>query len=54
MDKTAVALYLRLSNEDSDKGKLEESNSISAQRVLLTKHVEELPAPISTDRAFRH
>ena len=42
MDKTAVALYLRLSNEDSDKGKLEESNSISAQRVLLTKHVEEL------------
>lgn len=42
MDKTAVAIYLRLSNEDSDKGKLEESNSISAQRVLLTKHVEEL------------
>ncbi len=42
MDKTAVAIYLRLSNEDRDKGKLEESNSISAQRVLLTKQVEEL------------
>ncbi len=42
MDKTAVAIYLRLSNKDRDKGKLEESNSISAQRVLLTKQVEEL------------
>lgn len=42
MDKTVVAIYLRLSNEDRDKAKFEESNSISAQRVLLTKHVEEL------------
>lgn len=42
MDKIMVALYLRLSNEDSDKEKFAESNSISAQRVLLTKHTEEL------------
>jgi DNA invertase Pin-like site-specific DNA recombinase len=42
MDKMMIALYLRLSNEDSDKEKSEESNSISAQRVLLTKHTEEL------------
>lgn len=42
MDKIMIALYLRLSNEDSDKEKSEESNSISAQRVLLTKHTEEL------------
>lgn len=37
MDRMIVAMYLRLSNEDSDKGKFEESNSISAQRVLLKK-----------------
>ena len=42
MDKIMIALYLRLSNEDSDKEKSEDSNSISAQRVLLTKHTEEL------------
>lgn len=42
MDKIMVALYLRLSNEDSDKEKSAESNSISAQRVLLTRHIEEL------------
>lgn len=42
MDRMIVAMYLRLSNEDSDKGKFEESNSISAQRVLLKKHIEEL------------
>lgn len=42
MDKVMIALYLRLSNEDSDKEKFSESNSISAQRVLLTKHIEEL------------
>lgn len=42
MDKIMIALYLRLSNEDSDKEKSEESNSISAQRALLTKHTEEL------------
>lgn len=42
MDKIIIAMYLRLSNEDRDKGQTEESNSISAQRVLLTKHIEEL------------
>lgn len=42
MDTVMIGVYLRLSNEDSNKGKGEESNSISAQRVLLTKHIEEL------------
>lgn len=40
--KIKAAMYLRLSNEDSGKGKSEESNSISAQRVLLEKHIGEL------------
>lgn len=30
-----IAMYLRLSNEDRDKGSKEESNSISAQRALI-------------------
>ena len=42
MDKIVIAMYLRLSNEDSDKEKTAESNSISAQRVYLTKHIEVL------------
>lgn len=42
MDRIMVAMYLRLSNEDRDKEKGEESNSISAQRALLTRHIEEL------------
>ena len=42
MDKTIIAIYLRLSNEDHGKGRLEESNSISAQRTLLTRHIEEM------------
>ena len=39
MDKTVIAMYLRLSNEDRDKEELEESNSISAQRQLLKGHI---------------
>ena len=39
MDTVMIGMYLRLSNEDTNKEKNEESNSISAQRVLLTKHV---------------
>lgn len=35
-------MYLRLSNEDRSKVKGEDSNSISAQRAFLTKHLEEL------------
>lgn len=42
MDTVMIGMYLRLSNEDTNKGKNEESNSISAQRVLLTRHIEEL------------
>lgn len=42
MDTVMIGMYLRLSNEDTNKEKNEESNSISAQRVLLTKHIEEL------------
>lgn len=42
MDKVVIAMYLRLSNEDINKAKSEESNSISAQRVLLTRHIEVL------------
>ena len=42
MDKTIIAMYLRLSNEDRDKEELEESNSISAQRQLLNGHIQEL------------
>lgn len=42
MDRVMVAIYLRLSNEDRNKGKGEESDSISAQRALLTRHTEEL------------
>jgi len=30
-----IAMYLRLSNEDRDKGSKEESDSISAQRALI-------------------
>lgn len=37
-----VAMYLRLSNEDRDKGRKEESDSISAQRALIAGHVEGL------------
>lgn len=42
MDKIMIAMYLRLSNEDSDKTEFEESNSISAQRVLLARHIEKI------------
>lgn len=42
MDKTIIAMYLRLSNEDRNKEGLEESNSISAQRQLLNSHIQEL------------
>lgn len=42
MDTVMIGMYLRLSNEDTNKEKNEESNSISAQRVLLTNHIEEL------------
>lgn len=42
MDKVMIAMYLRLSNEDSGRAESAESSSISAQRVLLTKHIEEL------------
>lgn len=42
MDRIMVAMYLRLSNEDRDKEKGEESNSISAQRALLARYIEEL------------
>lgn len=42
MDKTIIAMYLRLSNEDRNKEELQESNSISAQRQLLNGHIQEL------------
>ena len=42
MGRMMVAMYFRLSNEDRGKGKDEESNSISAQRGLLTGHIEGL------------
>lgn len=42
MDKTVIAMYLRLSNEDRNKEEFEESNSISAQRQLLNDHICEL------------
>ena len=35
MDKTVVAMYLRLSREDDDKNRKEESNSITAQGELM-------------------
>ena len=38
MDRIMAAMYLRLSNEDRDKEKGEESNSISAQRALLARY----------------
>lgn len=40
MDRIIIAIYLRLSNEDKEKESTEESNSISAQRVLLTGHIQ--------------
>ena len=42
----AVAIYLRLSQEDVDirhNAAKDESNSISAQRSLITAHIEEMP-----------
>lgn len=42
MDTVMVGMYLRLSNEDSNKEKSEESNSILAQRILLKRHIKEL------------
>lgn len=42
MEKIIIAMYLRLSNEDKEKERSEESNSISAQRVLLTSHIEKI------------
>ena len=42
----AIALYLRLSQEDVDirrNAAKDESNSISAQRSLITKHIDETP-----------
>ena len=41
--KQQVAIYLRLSQEDMDKRTSQikdESNSISAQRLLLTRHLD--------------
>ena len=35
-----AGIYLRLSNEDDDKDKKEESGSITNQRALLTKYAE--------------
>ena len=40
MDTVMVGMYLRLSNEDSNKEKSEESNSILAQRILLKRHIK--------------
>ncbi len=42
MGEVRIAMYLRLSNEDRDKGGKEESDSISAQRALIAGHVEGL------------
>lgn len=42
MDRVIIAMYLRLSNEDKGKESTAESNSISAQRVLLASHIEGL------------
>ena len=42
----AIALYLRLSQEDVDirrNAAKDESNSISAQRSLITRHIDETP-----------
>lgn len=44
MDKTVVAMYLRLSREDDDKNGKEESNSITAQRELVKNHIENIMA----------
>lgn len=35
-----AGIYLRLSNEDDDKDKKEESGSITNQRALLRKYAE--------------
>ncbi len=40
--ETKVAMYLRLSNEDADKEEQQESNSIVAQRGLITAKIAEL------------
>ena len=60
MKKRIVAMYLRLSNEDSGKGEMEESNSISAQRVLLKRLIASqsfvmtgIPALTSAGRGCR-
>lgn len=42
MGEVRIAMYLRLSNEDQDKGGKVESDSISAQRALIAGHVEGL------------
>lgn len=42
----ALALYLRLSQEDIDirrNAAKDESNSISAQRSLITRYIDETP-----------
>ena len=44
MDKTVVAMYLRLSREDDNKNGKEESNSIMAQRELVKNHIETIMA----------
>ena len=41
-DKT-IALYMRLSDEDDDKAKTDESNSISHQRKLMMDYVAGQP-----------
>ena len=42
MDKTVIAMYLRLSREDDDKNGKEVSNSITAQRELVKNHIESI------------
>lgn len=42
MDKTVFAIYLRLSREDGNKERGIESNSISAQRLLIKNHIESM------------
>ena len=45
--KQQVAIYLRLSQEDMDKRTSQikdESNSISAQRLLITRHLDQNPS----------
>lgn len=42
MDKIVFAIYLRISKEDRNKERGTESNSISAQRLLVKNHIESM------------